>query len=708
MKPTKLTSNVMYGDEFFTVDFDPNCNVTLLQGGTGHGKGAIRAALQLTLQGAAYIDRQKSTYSSGSALLGYLNPGYSVQAKLEHSKGVSEANIIPRKNGSVPRDFHKGWKDPYGADIAQTMRDIMAATPDTMAKKLVAMIVKGVTKQEIIKDLDDGTTEWLNSYFSRKSLSVVEALEKALEDAESNRKNANAAWKDLVSRKDEFAAEVREQEMTSAQEDLTFWAGQETLVTTWEAQQQRDDTVVEGLKERIHKHEDEVARLRHHMSEIKMPDQSKVAVYEAAAKLADYAHAAGLTSCPYCHSSDSVSKTSHATTAAQFRGWAHQLENDPAFRKMQEYQDLLKAELAEIDALRRQIKLIGVTVTTSSKPRYAREVVAANKQDAENVITELRNRQRRWEDEVLRKKKEAREHANLELWKARCKDLKKVKGNLVDSRIGEFIERTRYFMPDPKAVAGGVLHIDIKSRQLGFMRNGRLHLATSGSETEMIAVAMALAAGSSQPSKPVIFLGDVGWGVEALEACLNEWVKYKGHVIAQTTAKVRASQLNSKVQVIKPADITMHAKKVFEPVVVTPSINFVERPEDYETSTFRFAAMACKAGDKVIIEVRNRSKTVVTQTYEAEVTAVNAHNISVKTASNFAATIKIATGKTPFTENIWLKGLDEALVTATYHKRLHTRLGYPESFKPGYATAKSIWDNMVHADDAEARQDLIT
>lgn len=719
-----ITSDIKHHGKPFSHKFKAGCNVYCALGASGSGKTALENSVRLALLKRAWVDILGKEIKQPKMLSERLNQGGPINIKLQHNKGESCVNLKPSKHGRYPRELpHTGYFPPVGGNLAATLKDILSRTPATMIKMLVDLVVANVTKKDMLAAVDSEAAQNVLAAELSKPQSTVDALNAAIDSVAASIKDAQAELKPLVMANDPGAYEVSAVALSSAIADRDFWVTQKGL---YDAHSRKSDAEIaeQNLRGELDRFRKEVAGLL--LEEEKLPkvDAAKIEAYFAGASLCDFAAAKDMKACPICSGTDGMHSTMEkkgyapdeegapqrffGDKAAAFRGLATHANTDPNAAYRRSLKERVEGLRTQINRAEFALERVGSAIA-SSKPDYSIEHIEEYLASTTTHYEDLLTAQNRHNAQVERTKSIEKINVNIKKLTEIVDSLKKVKKTLVDAAFGEFLERTRYFLPDSKALRGGILHINLERREVGFLRNGRMSVDPSGSELRVIVVSMALAAGSAMREPPPIFLDDVGWGVELLEGSLNAWSKYEGIVWVSSTAKVRSSKVNEKVELIKIKEVTTHTSTEILPIAVKSELKWAHRPEDnYKVSMFAQAFASLEVGSNVVVVQKHREgRGYVEQEFESQVVAASKKNVTVMTTQGVGFTISKVTGEAPHNGHTYVKSIEESALLTHYRAILCQFLGYSPSWSPSLEQVIAIWENQISADDLQARADLV-
>lgn len=718
MKLKTITTNMMAVTQPTTIDFDDTKNVKVFVGSSGAGKGSVVSSIEAALTKSCFIDILGKHVTDGRLIRDRLNAGEDIHVTLEHSKGTSSVSIVESKSGSIPRNWQSGYKMPQGANIAPDIKQILARTPEKMVDELVRFVVRNVKAPDIRSGLLGDNLTLLNSYLRKKTATPIEALNSTIKHLKDNEKHAKNQINTLLSQADSSVVPPNPMQLDAAEEDLSFWQGKLVARQTWENSKKVDSHAIDVIKSDIHHLREKLSELQQQRADLPGLDEDRLEAYRAAEILCAFAAKHELPICPICESSENIKKavgndsseSYFKNKALSFQGAIWKIQNAVDTELLRQINQEIEAVMKEEEKRQVELRVMSSHVKVDVKPEYSVEKCQVEISQAQTVISRINLQKLRYKQEQSRQEKLHKAKDSLEKIKASLTVFKLKKAELVDSRFDDFLEKTRFFMPSPQHLKGGVLHINLERREVGFLRNGKLHLAPSGSELRTIVMAMALAAGSMFPSPPTVFLDDVGWGVELFEACANAWTNYKGEVIAQTTAKIRGSKLNQNVEIVDVEKLTHHTKMEAQKLFSTAinSIEWAPRPEDYASSLFRSVVMGIPEGAHVQIKhaIRN-GREFVDQVFDCEVSRVSASSITATTVKGVSFTIKKDTGANAYDRHIVVAAVDNRMLKIKLSDNLTNHLGYPINHNIPLAKMRRIWKHMISAEDAEERLHLI-
>ena len=717
MKISKIEGDVKSPGRNWSIDVAEGVNVLCLQGESGGGKTAVANAAQLCLLKTCWIDILGKEIKQGKMIRDRLNGGKDLWAKVHHSKGrgFSSATISSNKFGKVSTSWHDGWKAPHGANLAATLKDILSRTPAKMVNMLVDLVVRNIEASDVRKNVgaDEAALEYINGYLSRRGTTPLEALNSAITSLTETHKAVNRDIEPLTAQANSSAVCPTDQRIEDAKRNRDYWTTQLNLCIAASNASNNDD-VVNDLTEKLEKAKSKLVQYQTERDSIQGINYEKIEAYEAARALAKYASKHSLPICPLCASKEvrpelpMPQAERFAQIAGEFEGAAERERSKPELKRREALEVSVAATLKEVEGLEIQLTFAKGQVVVA-EPKHSYEEASQEKETADEKYDRIIIMKRRYDEQQERMARLEKLVAEKERVAGMVKTLKSVKVDLVDSRFDDFLELTRSFMPAPQHMKGGVLHVNIERREIGFVRNGELHLDPSGSELRTIVIAMALAAGTKMAEPPPVFLDDVGWGVELLEAAMNAWTQYKGFVFVPTTAKVRQSKVGDKVQITKISDITYHLSEQAQPIEHgmgkdQDASSWAERPEDYGTSVFKLAVEAMRVGDEVIITQKiKQGRNHISQEYPAKVTRNNGTNVTATTEEGVAFTISIATGLAPYSKATVLSHIGRCTLKGAYMSALKEFLGYKENFHTSLETAQRLWNNQISADDYMVR-----
>jgi len=720
-----IKSDLKHYNEPFEHTFDQKCNVYCVRGGSGSGKTSLENSVRLALIGRVWFDVLGKEIKDPKMIDTRLNQGEGINIELRHNKGESNVAI---KADKFKRYKKAGWRTGYEANragnLAATLKDILSRTPKTMVKMLVDLVVAGVTKKELLALVDNEGAQNLLAMELSKDQSPVGALNATIESIKAKLKDANTELKPLLMANDPGAYEVSQAVVEAATEERDFWVTQRGLLIAANKLTDAQEAEV-TLREEVVKTNIQIGELLMQLNSLPAVDVEKIEAYHAGAALCDFAGFKGMTKCPICTSTEGMEATAKkkgyslsedgasaryfSDKSSAFRGLATHANTDPNSAARNNLQDRIERLRESVGKAEFALKRMG-SVLSETESQYDSETIESNITRATEKLEGLKKADTRYKLQQDRTKKIEHRQSNIVTLEKMQASLEKIKRTLVDGAFGEFIERARYFMPDTKALKGGIFHFNLDKREVGFIRNGRLDTDPSGSELRVIVTAMALAAGSAMREPPPIFLDDVGWGVDLLEASLNAWTKYGGIVWVSATAKVRGSKVNDKVEIIDVNKVTTHTKLEIEAIQVErKEVKWVSRPEtNYETSMFANAVLTLPEGARVIVGQKHRvGKGSVMQEFMGQVLSASSKNVTVLTDDGSGFTFSKKTGTSPFDKNSVLLALTEADLLAHYKQILVDFLSYSPSWSPRLDQAEAIWENQISADDLQNRRDLV-
>lgn len=720
MKITKIEGNVKSPGRDWSIEVNEGVNVLCLMGESGGGKTAVANAAELALLKACWVDILGKEIKQGKMIRDRLNGGNDLWAKVHHSKGIghSAVNITAGAGGRVGSNWHEGWKAPHGANLAATLKDILSRTPAKMVDMLVDLVVRNLKASDIRAAIPDAAAaEYIGTYLTRNN-TPLEALNKSLDEGAKALKALNKEMDPLLALANEPVVEPSETRLQSVREERDYWTTQLNLCIA-QSNSENNSDVVDDLSSRLLALKSELAGVQADRDALPTVNTAKIEAYEAARQLAKYAAKNSLPLCPLCaspkgieheHGKDADYAEVFAKIARRFEGAAERERTRPEFAEREGLNRKAEDLLNRINKLEMQLTFAeGASVVAAPKHSYAE--AQQKKEAADKAYDRVLHMKRRWQESQERNETLIRFTEERDAMKSNLEHIKNAKSTLVDAKFGEFLELARSFMPEPQHLKGGVLHVDIEKRQIGFIRNGVLHADPSGSELRTIVIAMALAAGTGMADAPPIFLDDVGWGVELLEAAMNAWTNYKGFVFVPTTAKVRQSKVNARVQVTKIGDITYHLTEEAQPIEVRgEDTTWVQRPEDWGTSMFRLAVEALKPGDRALVRQSIRKgRNWVKQDFEASCIRNNGTNVTFTTPQVGASyTIAVKTGKAPYNGGAEVAALPESVLMKAYRSALSDFLGYTtSSVHITLEQARYIWDNQISAEDYRERAESV-
>lgn len=718
MKLRKITTNMMAVERPTTIDFDQTKNVKVFVGSSGAGKGSVVSSIEAALTKSCFIDILGKHVTDGRTIRDRLNAGEDIHVTLEHSKGTSSVDIVESKGGSIPRNWQSGYKMPQGANIAPDIKQILARTPEKMVDELVRFVVRNVKAPDVKSGLIDNDLKLLETYLKRKTTTPIEALNLAIKHLKDTEKSLKGQINALISQADPGAVMPNTMMEESLDEDLSFWQNQLAARQVWENSQQVDKHAIDVIKSDIHHLRQRLAELQQQRSDLPGLDQEKLDAYRAAEVLCAYASKHAIPICPVCESDHNIKKAVgdgdteayFKNKALSFQGAIWNIQNAVDTEKLRVINKEIEEVMAKEANKQVELRVMSSHVKVDVKPEYTVDKCKAEIEKVQAAVSKINMQKLRFKQEQGRQEKLDKTKDSLDAIKNSLVVFKLKKAELVDSRFDDFLEKTRYFMPAPQHLKGGVLHVNLERREVGFLRNGRLHLAPSGSELRTIVMAMALAAGSMFPNPPTVFLDDVGWGVELFEACANSWTNYKGEVIAQTTAKIRGSKLDAKVELIDVEKLTHHTKMEAQAIMRSSlsTVTWAPRPEDYGPSLFRSVVSDLPQGCfvKITNKIRN-GREFVEQTFDCEITRVSSSSITAVTDNGVAFTIKKDTGVNAYDRHIILSAVDESLLAQKLSDNLINHLSYPLNHNIPLPKMRRIWQHMISAEDAAERMHLI-
>ena len=718
MKLTKLTTNMMAVDKPTTIEFDPDKNVKVFVGSSGAGKGSVVSSIEAALTKSCFIDILGKHVTDGRTIRDRLNAGEDIHVTLEHSKGQSSVNIVESATGSIPRNWQSGYKMPQGANIAPDIKQILARTPDKMVDELVRFVVRNVQAPDIRSGLTGDDLKLIETYLKRKTTTPIEALNLTIQHLKDTEKSLKAQINTLISQADLGAVMPNQMTQEALEEDLEFWQNKLAARQVWENSQKVDKHAIDVIKSDIHHLREKLNELQQKRADLPGLDNDKLEAYRAAEILCAYAAKNAIPICPVCESDHNIKKAvgDEPTDAyfknksLAFQGAVWNIQNAVDTEQLRVINQEIEEVMAKEANKQVELRVMSSHVKVDVKPEYTVDKCKTEIGVIQTAISKINMQRLRFKQEQSRVDKLAKAKDNLDKIKNSLYVFKRKKAELVDSRFDDFLEKTRYFMPAPQHLKGGVLHVNLERREVGFLRNGRLHLAPSGSELRTIVMAMALAAGSMFPNPPTVFLDDVGWGVELFEACANAWTNYKGEVIAQTTAKIRGSKLDSKVELIDVERLTHHSAMEAEKLMqaALEDVVWYDRPDDYGPSLFRSVVADLKENDCVRIanKIRN-GREFVQQVFECQVTRATDTSVTAVTDNGVAFTIRKDTGSNAYDKHIVVWAVDEKQVTAKLSNNIVSHLGYPANHGIPLDKMQRIWQHMIAAEDAAERMHLI-
>ena len=715
-----LKANLKGGTEF-THTFKAGANVYCFKGESGSGKTAAENALRLSLLKQVWIDSLGKHIKDTKMICNRLTNGEPIRVTLEHNKGISEVSIAPNKYGRFSRDgWHKGYYTPVGGNLTARIKDILSRTPATMLSMLSDLVISDLDTNEVMNELKTATAKDAISIGLSQGKDVVDSLNAAVENIKEAVKERNAELKPLIAAQDEGAYEVKETVLVSTQEEYDFWVTQRALLQS-SVRNEQNSSIGTELRSQVASSKETLNHLFIQRAGLDKVDWLKIEAYNAGKNICDFAAHKNMPICPICSSDKGIAAFSDKkkwekvdpqkffqTMSKVFESKAHHEEHKPDATK---YTDLTK----QIETLQQTLDRAEFALsqfgdeTLTEAPQYSIDVIEENIQKASSKLETLRAIRSRFEAQKDRREKIDQVQKRIKHLEETQKDLTACKNKFVNAAVHEFVERARYYMPAPSALRGGVLHFNLDKREVGFLRNGQLEIDPSGSEFRVIVCAMALAAGDKMREPPPVFLDDVGWGVDLLEASLVAWSKYPGIVCISTTAKVRQSKVGKKVEVIDIAQVTPHTKKVAQEVSVQTDSDFVQRPEDnYETSMFKEAFNGLPIGSVVVIEHKQRAgKKTVTQQYKGQVFSNSSKNVTVVSECGSGFSIDKTTGKAAFNQDSQVKRIETSALLAHYKQTLSEFLGFPPDFNGTLEQVKAVWDNQISYADLADRADLI-
>lgn len=718
MKLKRITTNMMAVERPTVINFDPTKNVKVFVGSSGAGKGSVVSSIEAALTKSCFIDILGKHVTDGRTIRDRLNAGEDIHVALEHSKGTSSVDIVASKSGSIPRNWQSGYKMPQGANIAPDIKQILARTPDKMVDELVRFVVRNVKAPDIKSGLIGDDLKLLETYMKRKTATPIEALNLTIKHLKDAEKSLKGQINTMISQEDAGVTLPNPMTQESAEEDLGFWQNKLAARQVWENSQQVDKHAIDVVKSDIHHLRVKLTELQQQRADLPGLDEDRLEAYRAAEILCAFAAKHAIPICPICESTENIKKsvgddtseTYFKNKALSFQGAVWKIQNAVDTEKLRQVNKEIEEVMDKESVKQVELRVMSSHVKVDVKPEYTVAKCKTEIESTQAALNRINMQKLRYKQEQSRREKLDKTKDNLDKVKNSLVAFKRKKAELVDSRFDDFLEKTRYFMPAPQHLKGGVLHVNLERREVGFLRNGRLHLAPSGSELRTIVMAMALAAGSMFPNPPTVFLDDVGWGVELFEACANSWTNYKGEVIAQTTAKIRSSKLDDGVETIDVEKLTHHTKMEAQAIMQTSlsTIKWSVRPDDYGPSLFRSVVADLPEGCfvRVTNKIRN-GREFVEQTFDCQINRVSPNSITAVTDNGVSFTVKKDTGVNAYDRHIILSAVDESMLANKLSDNIINHLGYPLNHNIPLAKMQRIWQHMISAEDAADRMHLI-
>jgi energy-coupling factor transporter ATP-binding protein EcfA2 len=534
----------------FSVDFN-EAGIIWLHGPQGTGKSTVAESVRMALMHKYWDDKgdkfSKIVRNGGELREAFAYGSGPMTINLGTTMGDSIVELDKRRKVEV-KGFNIASAEGTHEDMAQRLR----RSPQKMAEELASMALEDLNDFTITSTVNAAYQELFTTMWNQQTGSPVNRFVQLIKIAEGKAKRAKADIAALNAQQPNITPiEPDTKLLKRLQDELRLIVQQTSHASAWDEFDEGVESAKKWQEWLVAKQRD-LARDKATLRQKSAEYDNQIGYYEAlSAALSHYQwlQPNGLGVLEFWEGEWDAAHcvTVKTAIARELTGLKNRRDNDPDVAPL----------AAQVDQLERQINNNRQWAQLPDEPSFPRstkniEALKTEHTQLRQKVDNMLRMQGMWAQEARRQEQLANAEGLHKQWSDFVIELKKVRKELINEHIAEFLSRVNKYVPD---IMGDRVFIDLDKARVGMVRDGIERTRLSGAEHAVFVAAFCLAAAETKPVPPLVILNDVNLHNSFIHTCCDTWRDYRGVIIVMS-AMAPEKETFSHVADINASEIT--------------------------------------------------------------------------------------------------------------------------------------------------------